>query len=180
MSTAARNSCLNDTVSVLFYKCLQNTQYLLTDSNGMYTLPNSKLLENNWSKTADHIIENTFGKISESKELLKINKVWVPNFPRRHAYHIVFSIQISANGVVLAGKNSKVIYESRKKENIENMLFQWLTFENIKEIRSQGNLCSPEIVAFITLKEASGTNEKPFLENNLVIFEMCAVSMLHK
>lgn len=96
MATLRPNSYLCDVVSILFYKIDQKIKYLLLNSNELLTLPCSTILNENWNETADFVQDRTIGKRFE-KSILKIIKVWVPSLPRKHVYHIIFSVQLPEN-----------------------------------------------------------------------------------
>lgn len=108
MTTLRPNSFLSDIVSILFYKNDKKPLYLLLESNELLTLPNSKILEENWSETADEVQDATIGK-RFGKSILKMVKVWVPNFPRKHVYHLIFSVEVCANLDTKANSHLKVI-----------------------------------------------------------------------
>lgn len=109
MGTLRPNSSLVDVISIIFYKTNQKRQYLLVDCNELYTLPCSRLLNENWGETANFIQNYLFGKIFDNKKILKIIKVWVPKFPRKHVYHVIFSIELSGNVDIKAKIHFKVI-----------------------------------------------------------------------
>lgn len=106
-ATLRPNSYISDVVSILFYKNYQKLKYLLLDCNDLLTLPCSKILDENWSDTADHVQDFIFGKKIE-KKILKIVKVWVPNFPRKHVYHVIFSVEVPDNVDIKATDHFKV------------------------------------------------------------------------
>lgn len=73
MATVRPNSYIADVVSILFYKNNQKIEYLFLDLNNSLTLPCSKVLDENWSETADHLQDFVFGKKFD-KKILKIIK----------------------------------------------------------------------------------------------------------
>lgn len=108
MATLRPNPYIADVVSVLFYRNKPEKHYLLLDSNDLLTLPCSNILDENWSDTADHVQDHLFGKKFDTK-ILKINKFWVPNFPRKHVYHVIFSVEIPVNVDAKTKDHFKVI-----------------------------------------------------------------------
>lgn len=101
------NSYIADVVSVLFYKNDLKIKYLLLDCNDLLTLPCSKILDESWNATADHVQDFIFGQKID-KNILKIVKVCVPNFPRKHVYHVVFSVEVPGNVDLKAKDDFKV------------------------------------------------------------------------
>lgn len=73
MATLRPNSYIADVVSILFYKNNRKIKYLCLDLNNSLTLPCSKVLEETWSETADHLQDFVFGKKID-KKILKIIK----------------------------------------------------------------------------------------------------------
>lgn len=140
MATVRPNPYLADVVSILFYKKKQETHYLLLDCNDLLTLPCSKILDESWSDTADHVQDHIFGKKID-KTMLKINKVWVPNFPRKHAYHVIFSVEVPLNVDAKAEDHFKVTYSL--------------------EVNAFGYLCLSSfifVVAFVGRDSGNGTS----------------------
>lgn len=109
MATIRPNSSFADVISILFYKHNKKREYLLVDCNDLLTLPCSKLINENWNETADYIQDFIFGKIFDKKKIIKIMKVWVPNFPRKHIYHVIFSVEILGHVDIKAKTHFKVI-----------------------------------------------------------------------
>lgn len=103
------NSYIADVVSILFYKNDLKIKYLLLDCNDLLTLPCSKILDESWNETADHVQDFIFGQKID-KNILKIVKVCVPNFPRKHVYHVIFSVEVPGNVDLKATDDFKVKY----------------------------------------------------------------------
>lgn len=108
MPNTRANSFICDVVSVLFHKKCTNTetnvQYLLQQCNDLLTLPCSNILEENWNETANHVQDTVLGTRFD-KTILKIIKVWVPNFLRKHAYHVIFSVELPTGTEIAKANN---------------------------------------------------------------------------
>ncbi|XP_037032307.1 serine/threonine-protein phosphatase PPQ-like [Bradysia coprophila] len=143
MSTTRTNSFICDIISVLFHKKSTNTgtnvQYLLQQCNDLLTLPCSKIREENWNATANHVQDTVIGSRFD-KTILKIVKVWVPNFPRKHVYHVIFSVQIPTGVDTIKSSNNH---------------FKWMSFADIEGAAKHAMLYSPEILTFAILSEAA-------------------------
>lgn len=59
----------------------------------------------NWNETADHVQDTVIGT-RFGKTVLKIIKVWVPNFSRKHVYHVIYSIEIPTDVEPLKSSNN--------------------------------------------------------------------------